>query len=343
MKFFLSPLASQFIRRSSALFLCLTPFVLLCFSSVSILHADPASGADQVVAEINGEQIKMSALTAELKRHLRDEYESFSKEEKQILLRQMLLKMVERKLLLMVASRDGFAVTDEQVQSFIANLKGGLPSDRELSKELGKYGMSEQQFVLGIQEDLAIKGYLDKKVFDGISISDEELKKIYSKDPEKFRRPEEARVRHILIKIKPDKNDAAKAKRNEEEALTRAKEIVILARRTSSDFAALARKYSQAANKGKGGDLGFFTENQMEKDFVKAAFALKIGAVSDPVKTKFGFHIIKKEEERGGELLAFEDVRDSMRAKALRADREKRLSEHMKLLQEENKVIVYFR
>ncbi len=327
------------VVASPFLFSSLLFFTLLL---VSVSQAEPTADPEQVVAEINGERIKMSALVAELKRHLRDEYYSFSDEEKQILLRQMLLKMVERKLLLFVANRDGFAVSDEQVQSFIANLKGGLPSDRELSKELGKYGMSEEQFVSGIQEDLAIKGYLDKNVFNGISISDEELKKRYNEDPEKFRKPKEVRARHILIKVKKAKGES-KQRRNEEDALTRAREVLVLARRTSSDFAALARKYSEAANKGKGGDLGFFTKNQMEKDFVEAAFALEVGAVSDPVKTKFGFHIIKKEEERGGDLQSFEDVRDAMRARALRADREKRLSEHMRKLQEENKVIVYFR
>lgn len=331
------------MRKSPSFLFYLTAIVLLAYFSSFVALADPSLDADQVVAEINGEQIRMNELVAELKRHLRDEYDSFSQAEQQILLRQMLLKMVERKLLLFVANRDGFAVSDEEVRSFIANLKGGLPSDRELSTELGKYGMTEKQFVLGIQEDLAIKGYLDKKVFNGIAISDEELKKRFNENPDKFRRPKEVRARHILIKVKSGKGNSALAKRNEEEALTRAKEIVILARRTSSDFAALARKYSQAANKGKGGDLGFFTENQMEKEFVKAAFALKVGDISDPVKTKFGYHVIKKEEERGGERVAFEDVRDSMRAKSLRADREKRLSEHMSKLQEENKVIVYFR
>lgn len=64
-------------------------------------------------------------------------------------------------------------------------------------------------------------------------------------------------------------------------------------------FETLAKEYSTDTSKDNGGDLGWFDKKSMDETFSKAAFGLKVGQVSDPVKTKFGYHIIKKTEERG--------------------------------------------
>ena len=77
------------------------------------------------------------------------------------------------------------------------------------------------------------------------------------------------------------------------------KAVSILAELISGeDFKKLAKKYSICPSGKRGGDLSFFSRGQMVKEFEKAAFALNIGDISDPVKTQFGYHIIKKTAEK---------------------------------------------
>ncbi|MFH1470738.1 MAG: peptidylprolyl isomerase [Candidatus Micrarchaeota archaeon] len=70
--------------------------------------------------------------------------------------------------------------------------------------------------------------------------------------------------------------------------------------KTGKDFSELARKFSSCPSSKNGGDLGFFSRGQMVKEFEDAAFTLEVGQFSNPVRTQFGFHIIKVCERKGG-------------------------------------------
>jgi len=127
------------------------------------------------------------------------------------------------------------------------------------------------------------------------------LRKAYDADPTRFRTEEERRARHILIAVDDTRTDSA--------ARTLADEVAgKLA--SGGDFAALAAQYSNdPGSAGRGGDLGFAAPGNYVEAFDKALFALEVGATSAPVKTEFGYHIIRLEELRPGAGRAFEEVR----------------------------------
>ena len=98
---------------------------------------------------------------------------------------------------------------------------------------------------------------------------------------------------HVLVAFKGSRRANAAVTRTKEEAQKRAAEVRAKALK-GEDFTALAREYSEDPSAGKGGDLGSFGRTSMVKPFADAAFALKVGDVSEVVETEFGFHVIQR-------------------------------------------------
>jgi peptidyl-prolyl cis-trans isomerase C len=136
--------------------------------------------------------------------------------------------------------------------------------------------------------------YLDSKI--GEQLTDDALKAAYREQIAGAKRPEEIRARHILVKTE------AEAKK------------IIAELGDKGDFAAAAKKHSTGPSGVKGGDLGFFSDGMMVPEFSNAAFALKAGEFTKaPVKTQFGWHIIKLEERRKAEAAPFNEVAPKLR------------------------------
>lgn len=105
--------------------------------------------------------------------------------------------------------------------------------------------------------------------------------------------PSQVRASHILIPWKGAKSAAGSVSRSREQA--RREIDALLARaRGGEDFAALAQAHSSCPSRSKGGDLGTFGPGQMVKPFETATFGMAVGAISDPVETPFGWHLIKR-------------------------------------------------
>lgn len=133
----------------------------------------------------------------------------------------------------------------------------------------------------------------------------DKLRKSYDENVGQYAEPEQVRARHILIKVDPSQPGSdAEAKKKIEEI---AKEAA------TGDFGKLAQKYSDdTASKPQGGDLGFFSRERMVPEFATAAFALQPGKVSEPVKTDFGYHLIKVEERKAAHTKTFEEVQNEL-------------------------------
>jgi len=121
--------------------------------------------------------------------------------------------------------------------------------------------------------------------------TDDAMKKVYEEASKQITGEQEVHARHILVET-------------EDEAKAVAEEL-----KKGADFVELAKKKSKDPGASDGGDLGFFTKDQMVPEFSTVAFALEPGKISDPVKSQFGWHIIKVEEKRNRKAPDFEQVK----------------------------------
>lgn len=164
-------------------------------------------------------------------------------------------------------------------------VKSGVNNDAELAKTIEE-----------AKRKLTVRHFIEKKT-EGL-VKESDLRAEYDKMVRDTRDKEEVRARHILVK---DEETAKEIKKKLDDG---------------ADFEALAKeKSADPGSKVQGGDLGYFTEERMVPEFSKAAFALKEGEVSEPVKSGFGWHIIKVEDRRKMKAPTFSDVKDELKAR----------------------------
>lgn len=125
---------------------------------------------------------------------------------------------------------------------------------------------------------------------DQVTVTDDEIRDYYDAHMDEFSKEKTVEARHILIRVPPDADAAT-----DEAAKAKAQEIADKAK-AGEDFAELARTYSEGPTKDRGGELGEFTRSQMVKPFADKAFSMAPGEISEPVKTQFGYHVIKVEK-----------------------------------------------
>jgi len=182
---------------------------------------------------------------------------------------------------------------------------------QEAAKEKIDESPQVKEKLADLRKRLIVEAYLKKKVEEKASITDDEIKKFYEENKDKFKHGEQIRASHILVK--------------DEKKLAEAQEAL----KKGTPFEEVAKKYSTDGAAAKGGDLGWFGKGSMLPEFEKAAFALKEGEISAPVKTKFGTHLIKLTGKRAAGSLPLEEVKDQIR-QALLPQKQKEVFEKVK-------------
>lgn len=226
---------------------------------------------EDAVAMVNGEAISKD----ELYEQMESQYGAATVEQ-----------LIADKIVAVEAKKKKIAITDKELNNQVEDLKESYGGEEVFSQVLQSNNTTLAVIKQDLKNYLTIKELLEPQ----IEISDEEMQTYFDENKASFGTAEQVKASHILV--------ADETKANEIKQKLDAGE----------DFAALAKEFStDDASKENGGELGFFPKGSMVAEFEDVAFTLAIDQISDPVKSEYGYHIIKVEDKKAAKEANFDE------------------------------------
>jgi peptidyl-prolyl cis-trans isomerase C len=217
---------------------------------------------------------------------------------------QLLNDLIDRQLLLEAASKE--EVSNENVQDEIKKFKSQFPDEAIFDAQMKQAGMTPEKLESDVREELKIRRWMESQV-KAPEVSESDAKSFYESNLKEFEQPETVKASHILFTV--DADAPADILKQKEEA---AKKAAARAK-AGEDFTTLAKELSEEPGaKESGGDLGFFPKDRMVPEFATAAFSQNLNAISEPVKTQFGWHVIKVTDKKAAGTVPFNEVNDQI-------------------------------
>lgn len=276
-----------------------------------------------VAATVNGEVIYADQLKREITAIARqygiDLNSEQGKAQQAEIERVVLDQMIEQRLILQEARRRNALAGEPQVDAAIEDIKKNFPSEAEFELALAQRGLTMADLRERLRTNLTVQN-LQAQVSKA-AVSEDEIRKHYQQNRKEFDRPEQVRVRHILVE-------------------TEAEARFVLARLSRGEkFEDLARQLSKdPGSKEQGGDLGFVARGQLVPEFEQAAFALAPGQVSGIVKTQYGFHVIQGVAKQAAQPSTLAEVREQIRRQLLGKKQEADFTAWLKQVKESAKI-----
>lgn len=248
------------------------------------LNADKLKGIfnQDVAATVNGEEITWSQIDKK--------YETVPESMRTYITKETLLNQTINELVIKqeVEKRD-IVVDEAYLNVMVDNVKDQFPDEKTFNETLVSYGISYQELVDQLELSLKLNKMLEME-FPILKVNESEIESFFEENKESLSVPEQVKASHILV------NDSNTA------------DEIIEKLDDGEDFAELAEEYSiDTASAVYGGELGYFSRGMMIAEFEEAAFEMEIGEISEPVKTIYGYHIIKLTDRKAQEEAKLDD------------------------------------
>jgi peptidyl-prolyl cis-trans isomerase C len=330
-------LSLYFILLGAGLLISANPIIVWAHSGHK--HDELKIKLPKVVAQVNGKNISGDIIFRELKKASKKYKKrgmSLNIDQEKTAAKKLIDDEIRRTLLVLKAKELGISITKEMMQKRIKEVKTQFGSDAIFQHKLADQGLTLDQYKVELETDLYMDQIIKKEIEPKIQVPEKEALDYYEENKKKFTDPEKVRASIILLKFNPSKGKAG------EQKILKKLESILDQLKNGSDFAALAKKFSQDSLASKGGDLGYFTRKQMLPAFSKKAFKMKTGEVSDIFRTGHGFHVLKVTDKKSAETSPFSEEKAKIKASLSLMKSSKATQEYIKVLKEKAKITTYF-
>jgi len=283
--------------------------ILLLMLSVVTAFSEEKEPMVEKLAVVNGvviNKVDFDRKLHQVKQHMLRQGQQIADDRFAKIKTDVLETMINEELLFQESKKKGITVEPEAIATDLKRIKKGFATDADFKKLIAESGLTEAELQSDIERGHVINKLIDNQIMALVVIPEQEIRTFYDTHPESFKKSEQVRASHILIKVdsqaEPSVKDEKKAKLQKIQKRLKGGE----------DFAVLAKEFSECPRNIKGGDLGYFGRGNMVKPFEDVAFALKTGEVSDIVETRFGYHLIKVVDKKPESVVGYEDVKDNI-------------------------------
>ena len=200
--------------------------------------------------------------------------------------------LIAEKIVELESDKKDLTVKDSEIEEELESIKESYGGEEAFNEALTSSGASLDSVKKNVESFLLT----EKLLKDRVSISDDQITEYFEANKDSFAQEEQVQASHILV---DDEKTAKEVKDKLDDG---------------GDFAELAKEYStDTSNAESGGELGFFAKGEMVTEFDDKAFAMKKGEISEPVKTEFGYHIIKVTDQKDAKEAALDDHKEEIK------------------------------
>jgi foldase protein PrsA len=200
--------------------------------------------------------------------------------------------LIAEKIVELESGKEDITIKDSEIEAELQSIKDSYGDEDAFNEALASSGSNLDTVKKNIESYLLT----EKLLKDRISISDDQINEYFEANKDSFAQAEQVEASHILV----DDEETAKEVKDKLD--------------NGGDFSELAKEYStDTSNAESGGELGFFAKGEMVAEFEEKAFDMKAGEISEPVKTEFGYHIIKVTDKKDAKEAVLDDHKEEIK------------------------------
>ena len=297
--------------------LCL--WIAGCTSEPTVDLVPPSVPPDKTVVTVNGEPLSIEEFDNEF-RLMQIHYSAVSEGDMRAIKRRLFEQVINRRLLVQEARKLGLKMTQSEVDGVFQDALKDMPEDfwavlkvQGISRDVWKRKM--------LQERLARK-VVDLEVNSKVQITPQEAEDYYWTHLSNYWRPQEVRVRHLVVQKKADLQK------------------VLVSLKKGEDFLKIISTFSVGPEKSQGGDWGFMDSDRLPREYSKAISGLQPGEISKPLKDNFGYHLFQLIERRDRQMRPFAEVRDQIHDDLTKEEQDHRFDQWMTELKKKSSIKV---